>query len=90
MAKKDSTTKAYEAYLKDQAAKEKVYKLYESFARHYKTMQEEWVKLDGDEKAFKKAGVWGMYKKLGSIVDDEGPIMKKFVQVINKVGLRLP
>ena len=77
-----------QAYTDNAKQKQKVFDLYHSFGNHYKKMQAEWSALETNEnlQAFKKAGVLGAYNKLGNIVDDEGPMMKKFAMINNAVG----
>ena len=56
-------------------ARDKAIAVHAAFEQSFKLLQQMW--LDNEmEDAMRKANVWASYKRLGTLIDDEGPWSK--------------
>ena len=59
----------------DREARARVIAVYDEFENSYRILQKLWCDNERED-AMRRAGVWASYKRLGSLIDDEGPWRK--------------
>tara|TARA_Y100000741_G_C18001524_1_gene456313 strand:+ start:201 stop:449 length:249 start_codon:yes stop_codon:yes gene_type:complete len=67
----------------DRDARARAIAVYDEFEKSYKRLQKLWMDNEKED-AMRRAKVWASYKRLGTLIDDEGPWRKALDAILEK------